>query len=387
MTLLDVVLLLVAAAAGVAGWAMGFLSRFMSWLGLVGGLVAASSVLPGLLTWLDHLDEQWLMVVAILVVVAFAMLGQALGMVAGNHLRVRLDPRWDRLDAAGGALMGVAGIVLVVWLLAPAVRTVPGWSADQVADSVVVAAIEGATPEPPDTFRTLRRIVGAEQFPAVFAGATPGVEVGDPPATVPIAGTTVAEASSAVVRIRAVACGRRQDGSGFFVQRGVVVTNAHVVAGSSDITVTIDGGAESVAQVVGYDPDRDLAVLVVDTVATPAVLGLGEGTAGDLAVVVAHPLGGDLEVEPARIAERVRAQGRDLYDLHDTSRQVFFLAASLEPGDSGGPLVSVDGQAVGVVFAISPDDPDVAFALTAAEVESLLAEIALDTEVDTGACL
>jgi hypothetical protein len=165
MTLLDVVLLLVAAAAGVAGWAMGFLSRFMSWLGLVGGLVAASSVLPGLLTWLDHLDEQWLLVVAILVVVAFAMLGQALGMVAGNHLRVRLDPRWDRLDAAGGALMGVAGIVLVVWLLAPAVRTVPGWSADQVADSVVVAAIEGATPEPPDTFRTLRRIVGAEQFP------------------------------------------------------------------------------------------------------------------------------------------------------------------------------------------------------------------------------
>ena len=134
MTLLDVVLLLVAAAAGVAGWAMGFLSRFMSWLGLVGGLVAASSVLPGLLTWLDHLDEQWLLVVAILVVVAFAMLGQALGMVAGNHLRVRLDPRWDRLDAAGGALMGVAGIVLVVWLLAPAVRTVPGWSADQVAD-------------------------------------------------------------------------------------------------------------------------------------------------------------------------------------------------------------------------------------------------------------
>lgn len=388
MSLLDIVLLLVAAAAGAAGWAMGLISRLFSWLGLVSGLVVVSIAIPQLLERFDHLDEQWLLVLAVLLVVAAAMVGQALGLLAGDHLRVRVDDRWDRLDAIGGAVMGVVGVAVVVWLLAPAVRTVPGWSADQVEGSLLVSALERVAPEPPDTFRTLRRIVGADQFPAVFAGEAPGVDVGEPPDSVPIGVDVLSAATASVVRIRAVACSQRQDGTGFFIAPGLVLTNAHVVAGSTLLKVHLDNddgdGVDAVA--VGYDPDRDLAVLQIEPI-THLPLDLADGEAGDLGVVIGHPLGGDLRVATAEVAERVRARGRDLYDEHDTSRQVFFLASSLEPGDSGAPLVDLAGDVIGVVFAIAPEDPDVAFALTAQEARDFLESQDLTRTVATNGCL
>ena len=386
MSLLDLVLVLVASAAGAAGWTMGLLNRLFSWLGLLVGLILVSLGLPILLDQLSHLDEQWLLLIVILLVVAAAMAGQALGMLAGDHLRVRLDPRFNRADAAGGALMGVTGVLLVVWLVTPAVQTVPGWSADQVAGSAVVRLIENATPEPPDTFRTLRRLVGSEQFPEVFSANAPGIEVASPPTTVPIPGVVVAEVSASVVRIRAVACSQRQDGTGFFIDDGLVLTNAHVVAGSVNIKVFTEDGSQYEATTMAYDPDRDLAVLRIDAESF-ASLGLADAENGDLGAVLGHPLGGDLRVAPAAIAERVRARGRDLYDDHDTSRQVFFLAASLEPGDSGGPLIDLLGDVVGVIFAIAPDDHDVAFALTSLEIREFLESQDLTAATYTGSCL
>jgi len=386
MTILDVVLVLVGAAAGVAGWTMGLVSRLFSWLGLAVGLILVSLALPGLLDRLDDIDEKWLLLIAILLVVAGAMAGQAVGMVAGRRLRLRIHPRWHDVDAIGGSVMGVLGVVVVVWLLAPAVRTVPGWSADQVDDSAVVAVIDAVSPPPPDTFRTLRRIVGADQFPQVFSDATPGVEVGEPPEAVPVGAEVLRGVVGGVVRIRAVACSQRQDGTGFFVAPGQVVTNAHVVAGSLNIEVTVASGEEVGARVLGFDSDRDLALLGVDA-REDGLLGLADAEGGDRGAVVGHPRGGELRVAPVEIAERVRAKGRDLYDEHETDRQVFFLAASLEPGDSGAPLVDLAGDVVGVIFAIAPDDPDVAFALTSLEVRDFLADVDPASEVSSDDCL
>lgn len=386
MNLLDLVLLLIAAAAAVAGWTMGLIHRAVSWIGLGVGLVLVGLVMPPLLDRLDHLDEQWLLLIAIFLVVGLAMGGQALGVLLGDRLRVRLDPRFDRVDAVGGAAMGLVGIALVVWFLAPAVRAVPGWAADQVEESAVVESLEAVMPEPPDSFRTLRRIVGADQLSPVFAAPAPVVEVGEPPAALSIDLGTVDQVASSIVRLRAVACSQRQDGTGFVIGPGLVLTNAHVVAGSLNIKGSLAAGEEIEATVVGFDPARDLALLQFDTAGAPT-LELFDGVVGDEGATVGHPHGGELRASPVAIAERVRATGRDLYDERDTERQVYFLAAHLAPGDSGAPVIDVAGRVVGVVFAIAPDDEGVAFALTAQEVRDFLTEIDATQPVSTDDCV
>jgi S1-C subfamily serine protease len=103
--------------------------------------------------------------------------------------------------------------------------------------------------------------------------------------------------------------------------------------------------------------------------------------------VFGHPGGQDaLAVAPAVIRRNVTAIGRDLYDTRDSRRDVFILAADLHPGDSGGPLVSQAGAVDGVAFAIAPDRPGTAYALTSAEINAALTE-PRSTAASTGSCL
>jgi S1-C subfamily serine protease len=93
-----------------------------------------------------------------------------------------------------------------------------------------------------------------------------------------------------------------------------------------------------------------------------------------------------LAISPAAIRQQVLAIGRDLYDSRETRRQVFILAADLAPGDSGGGLVNQAGAVVGVAFAIAPDRPGTAYALTSDELRPVLAAGG-NVPVNTGPCL
>jgi S1-C subfamily serine protease len=116
-------------------------------------------------------------------------------------------------------------------------------------------------------------------------------------------------------------------------------------------------------------------------------LPLGSARPGATGAVFGHPGGQDaVEVSPARVQEEVSALGRDLYDSHPIRRQVYILAANLAPGDSGGPLVDRSGSAVGVAFAIAPDRPGTAYALTDDELRAVLAQ-PRERVADTGPCL
>ena len=77
--------------------------------------------------------------------------------------------------------------------------------------------------------------------------------------------------------------------------------------------------------------------------------------------------------------------GRDIYGVDGSERAMFFLAAELRSGDSGAPLVDVEGRAVGVVFAVSPDVADAAYALSADEVKAVIA--APQVPGDAGRCI
>jgi S1-C subfamily serine protease len=97
-----------------------------------------------------------------------------------------------------------------------------------------------------------------------------------------------------------------------------------------------------------------------------------------------------LREAPTRIAQEINARGTDIYRTASTERDVFVLAARLQPGDSGGPLVDQRGRVVGIAFAIDPSGDTTAFALTTREIDGVLDPVARSgsvAPVGTGACL
>ena len=182
----------------------------------------------------------------------------------------------------------------------------------------------------------------------------------------------VASASSEKLRqnqelkdlIEALGCGAEQEGSGFAVAPGLFVTNAHVVAGTHDISVITPSGREAPALPVSFDPRFDLAVLRTTPLGVP-VLRVDPGfvSRGSSAIVLGYPGGGPFVARRAGIMSRFEAQGRDIYDNALTDRAVYELDAIVRPGNSGGPLVSPSGEVVGVVFSRSASNPDIGYAL------------------------
>jgi S1-C subfamily serine protease len=150
--------------------------------------------------------------------------------------------------------------------------------------------------------------------------------------------------------------------------------------------VLLPNGQVRQAAVVLYNPDIDLALLSVPGLdETP--LPVGKGTVGNKGAVFGHPNGQDpLAVQPAQLAEEVTAVGEDLYNNKSTQRDVFILAANLTYGDSGAPVVSTGGKVVGIAFAIAPDRPTTAYALSTSELLPLLSE-PHSQAVSTEACV
>jgi S1-C subfamily serine protease len=264
---------------------------------------------------------------------------------------------------------------------------VSGWPARETRQSAIARAIDRFAPRPPDTLQALRRLVGADQFPQVFSDLVPSHRAGPPPASSGLSSAVQDRVAASTVKVSGVACKRIQEGSGWAVGNDLIVTNAHVVAGQRRTDVLKPDGRSLPATVIVFDAERDLAVLRVPGLGQTA-LTLGKGHTGETAAVFGHPGGQDpLRIAPAAVSEEVTAVGRDLYDAHDTRRDVFILASDIHPGDSGAAVVASDGTVIGVAFAIAPDRPGTAYALTAAEVRPVLAEATGSTAVDTGPCL
>lgn len=386
MNLLDIVIIGVALGAAVAGYRLGLVARATSWAGMIVGLIVAARVVQPVAEAMEGAAPVRVLLTAAGLLIGGAFLGQAIGLLLGARLNRTLpEGRTRQFDRAGGAVAGVIGIVVAVWLLAPAMARVPGTSARLARQSVILGALAEALPRPPDALRTLERIVGTE-LPDVLDLFEAAPDLGPPPAESGLTPEVAERVAASTVKVEAFACGRVQDGSGAVLRDpDLVVTNAHVVAGADEVVVERYPDGEPVtATVLAYDPARDLAVLRADGLARPA-LPMEEAEAGAVGAVFGHPGGGGLELSPFQVGREVTATGRDIYDSGPTSRQVLFLAAQLQPGDSGGALVDPDGDVVGVAFAVAPDDQNVAYALTVAEVEAVLSGPL--QPVEPGGCL
>jgi S1-C subfamily serine protease len=386
VNLLDAAILLSAVSAGLAAARLGFVARSASWIGMIVGLYLAARLLPVALDQLDDASETQAFFVVVGLLVGGGFLGQALGLLVGARLRVAIPEGPARqVDKAVGAVAGVFGVLVLLWLMLPTMATVPGWPSEQARNSVLARTINSILPSPPDTFQALRQFVGDDRFPQVFDALRPAPDLGDPPARTGIAPALSARVAASTVRVEGEACNRLQEGSGFVVDTDLVTTNAHVVAGDESIEVIRTDGARLEATVVTFDPDLDLALLAVPGIDRPP-LPVGDADIGDRGGVYGYRGGGPLHIAPYEIARRAVARGTDIYDRSRTERDIYFLSAGLRPGDSGSALVDGTGSVVGVAFAIAPDRSDVAYALSDDELAHVLQEDHTEA-VDTGPCI
>ena len=384
MNLFDLVIVALGVSAAVGGYRLGLLARALSWAGMAIGLIVTARFLPNVIDAVNGPDPTGRLLIAVGVLLGGAFIGQAIGLLIGGRLHLAMPPEGRPLDRAGGAVAGVLGVLVAVWLLLPTMAEVPGEMARQTRGSRIARFIAETAPPPPDTLQALRRLVGETQFPRVFAGLQPAPDTGPPPAESGLTQETLDSVLASTVKVEGPACGRIQEGSGFVVAPGVVITNAHVVAGE-DRTVLLERSGRSVpARVVHFDPERDLAVLVGDVRGRP--LPIGRSEIGVRGAVLGYPGGGPLEVSPFEVRDAVTAVGRDLYDRRQTRREVLVLAADLAPGDSGGALVDPTGTVVGVAFAIAPDRPGTSYALDTEELRAAL-DAPRQQVADTGPCL
>ena len=391
MNFLD--LLIVGAVAGAAylGYRLGFVRRVLSWSGLAIGLVIALLFVNDVAESLRGSPPRTRLLVALGFVFLVATVCQAIGLAVGNATHRRFAPKVSpgvhRSDRVAGAIVGGLGVLVVVWLLIPALASSPGWPAQAVRNSAVARAIDGIAPAPPAEAETLGRLVGDQTFPEVFDTLT-SPDAGSPPdGGIPAA--AAAHVSASVVKVEGVACDRIQEGTGFAVAENLVVTNAHVVAGESKTRVDTPDGRKLDGQVVAFDPNRDLAVLRVSGLGL-APLARAGGHVDERGSLFGHPGGGDLRESPMRIAEQIVARGTNISHTAATEREVFVLAAVTAPGDSGAPVVDVDGRVLGVLFAFDISRETTAYALTGAELDTVLGPV-LDGSAaaprSTGACL
>ncbi|HEY5247568.1 MAG TPA: MarP family serine protease, partial [Dermatophilaceae bacterium] len=293
-----------------------------------------------------------------------------------------------------GAVATVLAVSVLVWFLAGAVR---GGSQTQLTKAIGTSRIISTIDRfvPPQTarlFAGFQSVLDREGFPRVFEGvrAEPIAPIA-PPTDQLAFGPGVARAGSSIVKITGVAssCNRQQEGSGWVVAPERVVTNAHVVAGTTSENVRIQGmGRSYEAHVVVFDPRRDLAVLEVPGLPAPS---LTQGPAlrrSGGAVVAGFPLNGPYRRDAARVREVLTATGADIYGSPGVVRQVYSLYARVQPGNSGGPLLSPGGAVVGIVFARSLDDDKTGYALTLDEARPVLnAASSAFSPVSTGGCV
>jgi serine protease Do len=169
-------------------------------------------------------------------------------------------------------------------------------------------------------------------------------------------------------------------GSGVVIhEKGYIVTNAHVVAQTSDVRVTFADERSAEATIVSVDPEHDLAVLKVESAAALPYVELGRSDdimVGETVVAIGNPLG----LQHTVTAGIVSALNRDLpFSNEVIYRGLIQTDAAINPGNSGGTLLNVEGQLIGINTAIRGDAQNVGFAIPVDRLWGLLPKM-LDIE-------
>jgi S1-C subfamily serine protease len=361
---LDYILIVIILAAAIRGLRLGAAVQVLSYGGALGGL--AVGVVLVLLICPHVSGEHAKTFVALLLLLVPAAVLAAAGRHVGAGLWSRLRrARFGSVDAAGGAIVAVGGLLVVLWVVASIlVNSQFSLVSDQIEGSRIIRAVTGVMPPIPTALAPVERFLSDEGLQLVADGF---IQLAGPVAY-PTSGQVQAAvkiARPSTVKVVALGCGEEQEGSGFIVAHDLVVTNAHVVAGTNSISVFDAAGMPHTdVSVLLFDPEFDLAVLRVPGLPGPA-LSLDPNLVGRgaRAVVLGYPEGGPFAVDRAGVRSEILATGLDIYGEQPTVRAVYVVQAIVRPGNSGGPLVEPNGLVIGVVFSRSPTNSHIGYAL------------------------
>jgi S1-C subfamily serine protease len=388
MDALDIGILIFLLADIVRGARIGFSRQFFSFAGFWGGLFVAALIAPAVSKYGHTTTAKAVIVLAVVVVIAVAL--SSLGEYIGKRL-AHLVHRWriQAVDAGLGGLFGAVLVCLSVWLLAAMVLNFPDLGISQeVQQSRLVRLIDGVLPPAPAVIARIQRLIDPDGFPQVFLGPEPQPGQVSGVATTAEVDAAVSADEASTVKIEGFGCNEEIAGSGFVAAPGMVVTNAHVVAGISRPLI-LDRNGVHTATVVLFDPNLDLAVLRATGLSEPALpIDSSMVANGAHSVALGYPGGGAFTASPAAVIQNYIATGRNIYDEGITARQIYELEAVVVPGNSGGPLVTPSGTVVGVVFARSEVNSSIGYALTSTAVLPDIHQAEHETtSVSTGGCV
>jgi len=387
MNILDIAIVFLLAGAAFRGFQAGFIRQAFGllgfWAGVAAGAWLAVKVSPGI-------APAWRVTAALACLALGMFLGTLVGDIIGSLLS--RGARFLHIgvpDSLLGGIMGIAAMLLAVWLLAGLVSLLPFPSLSRtVRGSTIIRYLSNSLPPTPDIIARLERTMVPGLSPRVFAGLAPlpaaPVEQGSS-AEVEQA---MATDQASVVRIQGLGCGVVDEGSGFIVSPGMVATNAHVVAGVSEPVVYDQAGPHD-ATIVFYDPNTDLAVLRVPGLSgQPLILDSEPIIRGVQGAALGYPQNGPYTGTAAAVLQQILAEGQNIYGTETVDRQVYQLESGIEPGNSGGPLVLPDGRVIGIVFARSEADDGIGYALTMGQVKSEIdSAIGKNQAVSTQQCV
>jgi S1-C subfamily serine protease len=390
VNLFDLVVVVILIVAMVVGFRSGALPQLAGLLGAIFGGALILVALPFLKEPLSTVEPS-LRAFLVLVGILFSVgIGEAIGSAFGRTAATQLGQGlFGALDRVLGAVVGSAQALLIVWLTGGLLAAGPSPAlASQAQTSFMVRALNGVLPAPTEIAGELAGLLDDTGLPELFVGLeplpAPPVELPDDPLVQDLARVAI----PSVVKVTAATCGALSLGTGFVVQRGYAVTNAHVVAGATTVRIAVGDRVFDAIPIL-VDPRLDVALLYASQMTAPALsLATVDPERGAAGATFGFPGGGALDVQPAAVTGAYTAQGRDIYGKTRVTRSVLEIRAEIEQGDSGGPLVLADGTIGGVVFAEARTDEEVGYALTPTSVRKAIAPALGRTgQVATGACI
>lgn len=280
------------------------------------------------------------------------------------------------LDRAVGVAVGVGLGLAAVWVAAVLVNASGPEGRRAVGRSEVAARVLAAVP--PET--VLERLSRFDDIP-VLSNFVPTRQ---PPrdAGVVASDAVLERVHASVVRIDTEACGGHWLGTGWVAEPGVVVTNAHVVAGEDRPVVTDADGRAHDGTVLYADAHADVAVVRVDGLGAPALTVAGDPPFGAQLTFTGFPGGGPRTDRPARSAG-VQALWFQVDGGARTWQRYLVLRGQVRHGNSGGPVTDTAGRVVGMISA--SDEDRLGFAVPVAAIRTALAAPRTGASVSCGA--